>query len=116
MMGGIDAASAATEKALQSVKILEAESGDPGDIVTSGDNRFSVVPTTIRMQVQAKTVRVTGFLLAISEDAGKHWTFLDGEGLYQGGADPNKKAKTYGLDLPNELTLPAHEQPVVESE
>lgn len=115
-MGGVDQGAASMQKAFQKAKIVEAESDEPGEIVTSGDNQFSVVPTKMLIQVKGKSIRLKGFLLAVSEDGGKHWTFLDAEGLYQGGADPKEKAKTYGLELPDDLTLPEHEQPVVESE
>lgn len=116
MMGGRDKAVQMIEQAMQAVKVLEAQSDDPGEIVSSGDKQFCVVPTRMRLQVGNKTVRTKGFLLAVSEDAGKHWTFLDGEGLYQGGANPKEKAKTYGLELPDDLALPEHEKPVVDSE
>lgn len=116
MMGGREQALKGIETAMQGVKVLEAENEEAEDIVKAGDKQFCVVPTSMRMEVKGKTVRTKGFLLGVSADGGKQWTFVDSEGLYQGGADPKEKAKTFGLDLPDDLALPPHEKPVVDAE
>ena len=88
--------------------ILGAEATEPKDIVTSGDNQFTIVSMTVRVQVPDGVLRSKGFLIAISADRGATWTFLDGAGL-------TKETLPQILpDFPSQLSLPTIEQPVLE--
>jgi hypothetical protein len=50
----------------------------PAEAVAGGPERFAVVPFTMRMTVGKSKIRRDGYLLAISGDGGKNWTFLSG--------------------------------------
>lgn len=92
--------------------ILGAEVGEPNEVVTVGDKKFAIVPMTVRVRVPDGTLRSKGFLVAVSEDRGKTWTFIDGAGL-EPGKEKEKLAQVLP-DFPPELSLPAREQPVFE--
>lgn len=94
--------------------ILSAEVAEPREIVTAGDKQFAIVPEIVRVQLEAGTLRSKGFLIAVSEDRGKTWTFIDGAGLHK---TPGKERETLAQiipDFPAQLTLPAWEPPVLE--
>jgi hypothetical protein len=88
--------------------ILGAEVAEPKEVIASGERRFAIVPMTVRVKVPEGTLRSKGFLLAISIDEGKTWTFIDGAGLTK-----EKLAQLFP-DIPSQLTLPSKEPPVLE--
>jgi hypothetical protein len=96
--------------------ILAAEVGEPKEVVTAGDKQFAIVPMTVRIQVPEGTLRSTGFLISISEDRGKTWTFLDGAGITKEPGKEREKLAQVIPDFPTQLSLPAREPPVLESE
>jgi hypothetical protein len=94
--------------------ILGAEVAEPPEIVTAGDKQFAIVREIVRVQVPEGTLRSNGFLIAVSEDRGKTWTFIDGAGLHK---TPGKERETLAQILPgfpSQLSLPAWEPPVLE--
>jgi hypothetical protein len=88
--------------------ILGADVAEPREIVRAGDKRFAIVPIIIRAKVSNGTLRSKSFLLAISSDEGKTWTFIDGAGLTKG-----KLGELFPDHTPS-LSLPAKEEPVLE--
>lgn len=94
--------------------ILGAEVSEPKEVVPRGDKQFAIVPTTTRMRVPEGTLRFKGFLIAISEDRGKTWTFIDGAGLVREPGKEKEKLAQVLPDFPPQLSLPAPEQPVLE--
>src|SRR5207248_2631782 len=87
--------------------ILGAEVSEPKEVVTVGDRQFAILPMTVRVRVPDGTLRSTGFLIAVSEDHGKTWTFIDGAGL-------KEKLVQVLPEFPPQLLLPPREQPVLE--
>jgi hypothetical protein len=94
--------------------ILGAEVTEPKEVVTAGDKQFAIVPMTARVQVPDGTLRSKGFLIAVSEDRGKTWTFIDGAGLVREPGKEKEKLAQILPDFPPQLSLPAREQPVLE--
>jgi hypothetical protein len=94
--------------------ILGAEVSEPKEVVTAGDKQFAIVPMTVRVQVPDGTLHSKGFLIAVSEDRGKTWTFVDGAGLVKEPGKEKEKLAQILPDFPPQLSLPAREQPVLE--
>ncbi len=88
--------------------ILGADIAEPKEVITAGDKRFAIVPMIVHIKVPQGTVRTNGFLLAVSTDQGKAWTFIDGAGLTR------EKLTQVFPDFPSEVSLPAPERPVLE--
>src|SRR5215471_6772634 len=78
--------------------ILRAEVSEPKEVVTAGDKQFAIVPMTVHVQVSDGTVHRKGFLIAVSEDRGKTWTFIDGAGLVR---EPGKEKEKLSQILPD---------------
>ena len=51
--------------------------GDPTGMVAKGADRFAIVPATMIISASGSTITTNTFLVGISEDEGKHWTFVD---------------------------------------
>ena len=94
--------------------ILGADVSEPKEVVTSGNKQFAVVPMTVRVQVPDGTLRSKGFLIAVSEDHGKTWVFIDGAGITKELGKEREKLAQVLPDFPTQLSLPAREQPVLE--
>jgi len=110
-MGGKTKAVELIRTALKKMKdsglsIKKYEVGEPGDFLKEGANTFSVVPSALEMATPSGQVRVRGYLLAISPDGGKTWTFADGSGLQQKAARDKVLPK-----LPAGLKLPEPSKP-----
>jgi hypothetical protein len=69
---------------------------------------YVVIPTSLEMKTPDATVVTNSYLLAISEDKGKTWTFADGAGL----SNPTQR-KLFFPDLPEALKLPEPKEPKV---
>lgn len=83
-----------------------AKIGDTAQVVAVGDKRFAVVPLSLVMKVPRGTVAVKSFLLGISADKGKTWTFINGDKAH------DEAVKKMLPDLPASLKLPEKEKPV----
>lgn len=84
--------------------------GDPTDLTESKGQRFAIVPESIEMSAPGGgRLKTNGFLLAISNDAGVTWKFLDGAGI----ADAGENLYTLLPNLPRSLKLPAKREPVL---
>ena len=95
-------------------KILGAELSEPKEVVPAGDKRFAIVPMTVRLQVPTGALRSKGFLIAVSEDRGKTWTFVDSAGLVSEPGKEREKLAQILPDFPSQLKLPAREEPIWE--
>ncbi len=119
MMGGRDKMIETTRQITEDMKahgaaILSVEVSEPEGIVTANDKLFAVVPEVVRVQVPKGTLRSNGFLIAVSEDAGKNWSFIDGAALHE---KPGQERETLAQilpDFPAQLSLPKWEPPVLE--
>lgn len=82
---------------------------DANPFQKEGTKIYAVVPTTLEMTIKnAGRVRSKGYLLGISEDQGKTWTFIDGSGL------KSKKERQKVLpEIHNKLKLPDWEPPQI---
>jgi len=94
--------------------ILGADVSEPKEIVTAGNKQFAIVPMTVRVQVPDGTLRSKGFLIAVSEDRGETWTFIDGAGLTREPGKEREKLAQVLPDFPPQLSLPAREPPQLE--
>src|ERR1700722_15964819 len=60
--------------------ITKYEVGEPGNFYSEGGNTFVVIPSTMEMKFPAGKAIQKPYLLGISSDAGKTWSFIDCSG------------------------------------
>jgi len=63
------------------VKFTSSELGTPDKLYDAGDCDLCFVPRTSVMEIQGKTVRSIGFMIAIRDKGQSGWKYLDGSGL-----------------------------------
>ena len=64
--------------AQQQIVFESAVIGDPGEIYRTGDTHlFSLVPQTLVLKTPNAKLKTEGYLLAVSEDRGQRWYFID---------------------------------------
>ena len=119
MVGGRDRMIETLRRGTEDMKahggtILGTEVSEPKEVVTAGDKQFAIVPMITRVQVPDGTLRSKGFLIAVSEDRGKTWTFMDGAGFVREPGKERERLAQVLPDFPAQLSLPAPEQPVLE--
>jgi hypothetical protein len=85
--------------------------GKPGDPVIDGKAAYIVVPTTILLTGPQTKIESDSYLLGVSTDGGKSWTFADGAGL----SNPVLRDKVFP-SLPAALTLPEKKAPKITKE
>jgi hypothetical protein len=108
--GGREQTIAAIQKGISQMqdsgfKMEELRVGQPGQRYSSGEHQFIVVPTESRFTTPQGKVKAKSYLLAISNDAGKTWNFVDGAGL-------RRKVNRDRLPkLPEGFELPPFSQP-----
>jgi len=113
MMGGKDKMLNATTDAMnglktQGISIEKATIGSPGKFYTAGTEIHCLVPETVRLKLASGHATVQSYILAISADGGKTWSFLD--------INANSKALIPKL-FPNfnpDLKIPDSAPPVME--
>jgi hypothetical protein len=98
----------------QGSAILGAEVGEPKEVVMVGDREYAIVPMIVRVQVPQGRLRMNGYLVAISENRGKTWTFIDGAGLHNAPAGEREALEEILPSFPAQLSLPLWEPPVLE--
>ncbi len=80
--------------------------GEPGNFQSEGGNTFTVVPTKLEITSADTRIVTDNFLLGISPNGGRSWTFIEGGGL------KDKKAVEKVLPkLPVGLRLPPVNEP-----
>jgi hypothetical protein len=112
-LGGREKMITATEAAVkrlraQGITFKSYAVKEPSEFLTEGTNTFTVVPTVIEMTIPGGRSISRSFLLGVSPDSGKTWTFADGTGL-QSQPDREKLLPK----LPAALKLPAEQEPEV---
>jgi hypothetical protein len=111
LMGGREKMIAAVETGMQKLKdegfVLQSVTVDePSEFQSEGTNTFSIVRTTMEMTAPGGKVVTKSYLLGISADGGKAWTFVDGNGL-----DTKEKRDKVLPKLPEKLELPEQQKP-----
>jgi hypothetical protein len=97
--------SAAKEMKSKGIEITAVKPSDPTASESSGDERYVIVPYEMEMKVLGSKTTVKSFLLAISGDKGKSWTFVDGAGVRD-----VEKRKRMLPNYPETLRLPPRER------
>lgn len=112
-MGGRENAIKVTTNAIQKMQadgfvIQSLTVGKPGPMLSEGTNSFVVLPTALEMTVPRALLKSKSYLLAVSNDKGKSWKFVEGAGLAM------KEMRDRVLPtLPATLKLPEPTQPEV---
>lgn len=112
-MGGRDKALAQIETGMKQLKeqgivFKDSKLGEPSEFYPEGSNLFVVIPTKNEMAFPKGKLISKSYLLGISSDSGKSWTFVDGAGM------ANKAAMLKILPkLPAKLVLPAEVEPEI---
>jgi hypothetical protein len=117
MMGGRDKMIVAVETGLKNMKdkgyeFVSAKVGEASPLVRGGPEVFTVVPFILEMKVPEGKVRINSYLLGISKNKGKTWTFVDAGKI----ADDPKLTKKLLPNLPATLKLPKKEKPVFQKD
>jgi hypothetical protein len=86
---------------------LSAKVAEPSEPVQGGEKLFVVVPFELEMRIPNGKLRQRTFVIGISGDQGKTWTFLNDNG------DP-KQRHMLVPNLPKALKLPEKSPPVIE--
>jgi hypothetical protein len=110
--GGIDKLMVARDTLNKYMKQFGAEIkkvtiGNPGKVISWKNQLQATVPQTTEMKVMASTVTFESTLIAISEDKGKHWYFVD-TSIYRG-----DKLKSSLPGLSPELVIPPVKPPKI---
>ena len=93
------------DMAKQGYKFGSVQMGLACEPVAAGNKMFSVVPQTLRMTGPKVELEQSSYVLAISADQGKTWTFIDGAGL-----KPETVRQIFP-DFPASLDLPEPQPP-----
>lgn len=112
-MGGREKMIAAMKTGFKDMKargfeFSSAKVEDASRLVAGGSDVYTIVPFTLEMKVPGGRATMKSYLLGISANKGKTWTFVDGAGI----GNDDRKAKKLLPNLPTELKLPKKEKPV----
>ena len=92
--------------AAEGITFKQATLAEPGAPVVAGDTQYVIVPQTVILNIKGDEWEQRSYLLGISKDNGKTWTFVDGAGI-------NQAMRTAILpDLPVTMQLPFRAPPV----
>jgi hypothetical protein len=110
-LGGREKMIASTRQSLgkmnaQGYRFLSHSVGEPSAFTTEGKNTFTIIPTTVEISAPGGKLVGNSYLLGISPDAGKSWTFVDGTGITR-----NETREKLLPKLPASLKLPAPAKP-----
>jgi hypothetical protein len=87
-------------------EIKKVTIGNPAKIISYKKQLQTTVPQTTEASFMASTVTFHSTLIAISEDGGRHWYFVDNS-IYRG-----DKLKSSLPDLSPDLVIPPMQMPV----
>jgi hypothetical protein len=90
------------------IKFVAYTPSEPERIVRAGTKLLAVVPTALEMEAPEASIKHKSFLLAVSTDAGKSWTFIDGTKL------DKERLKILLPEAVDKITLPTIGEPVIE--
>lgn len=113
LAGGKDAMLKVLKKSLEDMKTqgfkFNESKVEPAKSMIKGESGlYCILPITSKMSIQGKKITINTFLLGVSADDGKTWTFLDGNG----GEDSLRQVLA---DIPKDLKFPAKTQPIIEN-
>ena len=111
MMGSRDGMIILLERTAREMKsrrtfIRSVEFEEPVDMQGWGDELFGVVPFTLEMALGDRRAMQKSYLIGVSSDGGKTWTFVDGAQ-----ADRAMVQRLFP-NFPNKLRLPERQEPV----
>lgn len=114
MAGGRDKMIAMIKSGMDAIKsegmtITAYKIEPPAETIPAGDDLTAIVPTLLQMSSPTQKITQKSYLLAISSDNGKHWTFVDGAGLNQ------SVIQSIIPNSPKELKLPEKQAPIIEN-
>jgi len=66
-----------SDMASEGVSFKDVSIGEPMNVFRSGTQLQCIIPQTLFMKVKNGTVEQTSYLLGVSADKGKTWTFID---------------------------------------
>lgn len=109
MMGGRDRMIALTKREIESMKekgfgFQAVKVGDPGEQAGNDSQTYIVVPFEIELKLPDGTAFIPSFVIGVSEDKGKSWTYVNGD-------LDIKRVKSILPNLPETLKIPAREKP-----
>lgn len=115
LLGGRASFMSAMEKGMkqmesESFRIVSITVGEPRDFVEVEQQIYAIVPTTMRMKVPEGILVGEAFMIAVSNDGGNNWTFVDSAG----GSDKGK-LKTLFQSAAERLRIPETKRPVLET-
>ena len=90
----------------QEIEFISVDMGEPGDIYSTGDNLFSLVPQTIILKIPNGKLKTESYLLALSENNGDTWYFIDTSQLTMDNV--KEMLPNYNMDL----RIPPKKQPI----
>lgn len=96
------------DMARQGIQLVSAQIRSKVELARTSKDWFAIVPYDLEMTVPAGRVLVRTWLLGISSDQAKTWTFVDGGTLNAA------SVKRLFPNFPDQLTLPAKQPPQVE--
>jgi hypothetical protein len=111
-MGGREKMIAVMEAGIKKMKAggfgyIPSTVEEPSEIVKGGDELFVIVPYELKMKIPDGTMRQKTYLIGISGDEGKSWTFLSG-------TDDRKMRNHFMPKFPQSLKVPPVGKYVVE--
>ena len=85
LMGGREKMAAAVRKGMAGVKsqgfetLSYAPAAEPTQVLREGRETYAILPTKLRMRTPGAVIYVSeSFMIAVSADDGKNWTFVSG--------------------------------------
>jgi len=113
LMGGKEAAIAVIEAQIKDLEdkgmtIVSITAADPEPVTNIENLQFSIVPTKIKLKLENTTMQGEEFMIAVSNDGGKVWKFVDGAAA----TDQDMMKEVFG-DAAGKLRLPAPKEPIV---
>ena len=105
MLGGREKAVGVVQEQMKAIKeqgvsISSFTLSEPSEIKTGGSELFSILPATMEMKAPQAKITLKTFLIAISRDQGKSWSYADGSNLTP------ELMKTLFPKFPPDLKLP----------
>ena len=114
LMGGRDKMISVMESGIKDMKsksyaFRSVKVDASSDLVAAGPDVFVVVPFLLEMKAPGGKIRQKSFVIGVSSDKGKSWTFVNGD-------LDIKKVKQVLPNLPEQLKLPKRQTPVFEKD
>ena len=96
------------QMAEQGVAIRRVSVKTPDEIITTADGLVTIIPMMLELAVPGGRLKKKSYLVAVSTDEGRTWTFIDGANLTL------EALKKVLPSVPDTIKLPAREKAVFE--